>query len=526
MVVPMNVNRFLNRTAKVYKDKVAVIDGDARYTYGQLFERVQRLSNALRQLGVAPGDRVAWLGYNNHPLLEAYFGAVQYGAILVPLNIRLSAEDLAVILQNAEPAVLVFDSDFEPLARALGQNHVWQPVEIQIEAKHAGYLGYEDWLAAASADYAGDDSLDENSTAELFYTSGTTGRPKGVELTHRNLYMNAMQAGMSLGMVGMSDASVLLHTIPLFHVNGWGTPHYVTALGATHVMLRRFDPQAVLELVQRHRVTHANLVPTMVNMLNNYPQVKRFDLSSLRQIIVGGAASPSSFVGQTMSILGGDYNGGYGLSETSPIVSLGVIKSTLADAADEVKNRARGSAGIPLAGVEVALMGADGQQLPWDGQSLGELVVRGDMVMKQYWRAPEETAEVLYDGWFHTGDLAVIDAEGYIRIADRKKDIIISGGENISSTELEDVLYQHPAVLECCVIGRPDPVWGEIPHGLVVVKPGEQVTAEELVEFAGQRLARFKAIKSVQFVPPLPKTGTGKVQKMVVRRMYGAGWAQ
>lgn len=524
MIVPLNVNRLLKRTAAVYSDKVAVIDQDVRFTYQEMQRRVQRLSNALKSVGVEQGDRVAWLGYNNYPILEAYYGVTQFGAILVPLNIRLLAEEIAAIIDDAEPKVLVFDSDFEPIARMIGQSRAIQLIEIQISAAHNEYVGYEEWLSLASDSEAGAE-FDENAPAEIFYTSGTTGNPKGVILTHRNLYLHGLEVSSMLGSVGFNDASVLLHTIPLFHVNGWGSPHYVTALGATHVMLRTFDPTQVFQLIEQHKVTHANLVPTMINMLISSPRVADFDLSSFRHVMVGGAPTPSSFIERAKELMGIEVSGGYGMSETSPVVSIAVIKSTLKDAQEARKNQLQGTAGIPLPGMEVSILNDDGQHLEWNGSDVGELAVRGNGVMQGYWNRPEETASTFYDGWLLTGDMATIDPEGYIHIVDRKKDIIISGGENISSAELEDVLYGHPAIAECCVIGRPSPEWGEIPHAVVVLRPNMTVTEDELTTYAAQHLARFKRIKSVQIVESLPKTGTGKLQKRAVRQQYGGGWS-
>ncbi len=526
MMVPMNVNRFLKRTANLYGTKLAVIDQDMSYTYQEMLARVDRLSRSLKGQGIKPGDRVAWLGYNNHPLLEAYFGVVQFGAILVPLNIRLNPDDLVKIFIDCTPSLLVFDSDFEETARRLAAVVPnLKMVEIQIEGSHADYEDYESFLAAAPSSLAVPDHppLDENAVAEIFYTSGTTGTPKGVGLTHRNLYMNAMQILIS---ADVRDDAVILHTIPLFHVNGWGTPHYITAVGGTHVMLRRFIPDLVLSQIEKHRVTHASLVPTMANFLIQAAQSHSYDLSSLRYEVFGGAPSPSSFVQTTMDTLGGEYVGGYGLSETSPIVSLASIKSTLASNEARVLNRYRGTAGIPAIGVEVGIVDDDDYELPWDGETVGELRVRGDMVMDGYWNKPEETQLAIRHGWFYTGDMAVIDPEGYIHIVDRKKDIIISGGENISSVELEDILFQHPAVFECCVIGVPDPKWGEIPKAVVVLRPNMNADVNEILGFVNQRVASFKALKAIDLALELPKTATGKIQKIVVRKHYGSGWYQ
>lgn len=519
MQVPMNVARFLGRARQLYGNKQAIFDGEQVFTYGQMWERVQRLSHALKDLGVGLGDRVAWLGYNNYPLLEAYFGVVQFGAILVPLNIRLTPDDLKAIIADAGPKVLVFDSDFEAIARELQQGRPLQLIEIQLQEAHQGYVGYEDFLrgASSSAD-AADRELNENAVAELFYTSGTTGRPKGVALTHRNLYMNAMNV---MATESLSDETVMLHTIPLFHVNGWGAPHYTTALGATHVMLRKFVPRTVFSLVERYQVTHALMVPTMIRALNLSPEKKDFHLESLTRVIIGGAPSPSSFVSETMEALHAEYQGGYGLSETSPVVSSAAIKGTLQGQPAQSLYAWRGTAGIPLVGVEVSLVDGHDRELEWDGESVGELRVRADTVMAGYWNHPDETAQVLKNGWLYTGDMAIIDPEGYIRIVDRKKDIIISGGENIATVELEDALYHHPAVAEACVIGKPDAIWGEVPMAVVSLKPGMTVDPETILADTNARLASFKRLKDIRIVSELPKTGTGKIQKARVRMEYG-----
>lgn len=515
MKVPLHVQRFLDRAARIYPNKVAVIDQDGEFTYREFHERAARLSSALRAMGVGPGDRVAFAAYNNHPLLEAYYGVVQFGAILVPLNIRLTIDEISFIVDDCQPKVLVFDSDFEYWAVQLKSRHPeLQLVEIRIEGSHPGYKGYEDLLAAASADPVAYD-MDEDSIAEIFYTSGTTSRPKGVAMTHRNLYLHALQTGFG---GGLDDTIVMLHTIPLFHVNGWGTPHYVTALGGTHVMLRRFIPARVFECIERYRVTYANLVPTMVGMLLDSPDRSRHDLSSIIRFNVGGAPSPSSFVKASMDGLAGEYAGGYGLSESCPVVSVASIKSTLRDASDELKNTLRGHAGVPLVGIEVKIEGADGRELPWDGESVGELLIRADSVMQGYWNRPDETEKTLRGGWLHTGDMAIIHPEGYIKIVDRLKDIIISGGENISSAELEDVLYSHPAVRECAVVGRPHAKWGEVPHAAVSLKAGASASEAELVTYVSSKVAAFKAIRSIEILDDLPKTGTGKVVKSAIRQ--------
>lgn len=525
MVVPQLVTRFLQRPLKLYPRKVGVVDGDRRFTYREYGDRVNRLSNALLGLGVKHGDRVAFLCYNCHQLLEAYYGVVQIGAILLPLNIRLTPADFSYILNDAGARFLFVDKDFVPLIRPIV--HELKTVERFFLIADGGrvegvdWIEYEDLVGPASAAAPPVPDMDENDVAELFYTSGTTGHPKGVMLTHRNLYSNAINFIIA---ITLTDADVQLHTVPLFHVNGWGTPHALTAVGGTHVMIRQFVPQRVFELIQQEKVTLAAMVPTMVNALINFPDIGRFDLSSFKKLVVGGAPSPVAFVKAAMDKLGCEYVSGYGLSETTPVLTIANIKDYLKDRPGEELCRLRARTGLEVLTVDLRVVNERGEDVRHDGTQIGEIVVRSDVVMKGYWNKPEETARVIVDGWFHTGDMAVIDEEGYVLIVDRKKDIIISGGENIASIEIENTLYSHPAVLENAVIAVPDPIWGEVPKALVVLKPGQSASEEELIEYCRARLARFKVPKAVVFVPSLPRTGTGKILKATLREREWKGF--
>ncbi len=527
MQVPQTPLRFLDRATRVYPDTVGVVCGAERWTYAEFGARVNRLSHALRSLGVQPGDRVAFLSLNCHRLLEAYFGVVQIGAILLPLNVRLSPSELAFILNDAEARLLCVDPPLLPVARTI-EPHLASLRRFILLSDGAGdalpaWPSYEVLLAAAPADPPARAEIDEIDVAELFYTSGTTGQPKGVMLTHRNLYANGMNMVVALG---LTDRDVQLHTIPLFHVNGWGAPHAVTAVGARHVILRQFTPASFFTLVQQERVTSCGLVPTMLNALLNAPERAQYDLSSLRQVVVGGAPMPPSFVTAAMETFGCDCFAGYGLTETSPILTIAHLKPELRRFPLEEQAVFKAKTGLPIPGVEVRVVNPLGQEVQPNGQEVGEIVARGDVVMPGYWRRPEETAAVIRDGWFFTGDMAVVDEHGYLLIVDRKKDIIISGGENISSVEIENTLYRHPAVLEAAVIAAPDDYWGEVPRALVVLKPGASATAEELIAFCRERIAHFKAPRAVEFLPELPKTGTGKIAKAALRERYWQGYAK
>ncbi|MGE3596933.1 MAG: long-chain-fatty-acid--CoA ligase [Dehalococcoidia bacterium] len=516
--------KFLHRARSLYGSKVGIVDGDRRMTYNEYGDRVDRLSHALVAAGIRPGDRVAFAGPNGHPLLEAYYGVVQMGAILLPLNIRLTPADLEFILNDAEATAIIVERAMYGLIGPIRDRVPSLKTVILVgEGERGDDLDYEQILAAAPAGSFSIPPMDEDDTAEIFYTSGTTGKAKGVMLTHRNLYANAFNF---LTGMGLSDSDTMLHTIPLFHVNGWGTPHALTALGGRHICVRQFVPAQVLELLQREQVTMTALVPTMVNMLINMPGLEQYDLSSLRRIIVGGAPSPWQFVVQARQKLGCDYVVGYGMTESAPILTVSVLKETLSDRSDEEQARYMAKTGLPVLGCEVRVVDGEGRDVPRDGETPGEIIARGDNVMKGYWRRPEETAATIRDGWLHTGDVATVDAEGYISIVDRAKDIIISGGENISSVEIEDALYEHPAVLEVAVIAAPDPQWGEVPVAVITLKPETSVTEEEIIRFSRERMAHFKAPKKVEIVESLPRGGTGKILKNQVREKYWEGYEQ
>ncbi|MFN8557541.1 MAG: long-chain-fatty-acid--CoA ligase [Dehalococcoidia bacterium] len=516
--------KFLDRARSLYGSKVGIVDGDRRFTYAEYAERCDRLSHALTALGVRQGERVAFLGPNGHPLLEAYYGVVQMGAVLMPLNVRLTPADFEFMLNDAEASAIIVERAMLPLLAPIRANvPSLRTVVLVGDGERGADPDYEEILAAAPADRYEGPAMAEDDVAEIFYTSGTTGRSKGVMLTHRNLYANALS--MITG-TGMSDRDVMLHTIPLFHVNGWGTPHALTGVGGRHIALRMFNPALVLELIQQEKVTLTALVPTMVNMLINFPDLGAYDVSSLQRIIVGGAPSPWTFVGEVRRKLGCQYIVGYGMTESAPILTVSLLKETLAGLSEDEQARYMAKTGVPVLGVEVRVVNDRGADVTRDGAEVGEIIARGDNIMKGYWRRPEETAATIRDGWLHTGDVATVDGEGYITIVDRAKDIIISGGENISSVEVEDALYSHPAVLEAAVVAAPDPQWGEIPVAVVSLKPGMTATEADIIAHARGQMAHFKAPKRVEIVDTLPRGGTGKILKNVVREKFWQGFEQ
>jgi fatty-acyl-CoA synthase len=361
--------------------------------------------------------------------------------------------------------------------------------------------------------------FDEDALGELFYTSGTSANPKGVMLTHRNIYLHALSAALNFS---TNSEAVELHTIPLFHANGWGVAHSLTFVGGTHVMMQKFDPPEVFRLIEKERVHSCSLVPTMATALVNCPERPKYDLSSLKRITIGGAASSPTLVREVEEKIGCPCFSGYGLTETAPVLTTSRMKDGVRwEGQERFEGQARTGYAIP--GVEIRVVDGQGQDVPRDGKSIGEIAARSDGVMAGYWKQPEATAAVIRDGWFYTGDMATMDENGYVLIVDRKKDIIVSGGENISSLEVEKAILAHPAVYEIAVIPIPDERWGEAPKALVVLKPGAQATENELLEFCRGRLAHYKCPRSLEFMEALPKTGTGKILKKELRKKYWSG---
>ena len=522
MVIPLTPVRFFEYAEKIFSRKEGVVCEGKRFTYGEFCRRVRRMSNALIGLGAGKGERVAYLGYNCHRLLELFYAPVLHGAILEPLNIRLAARDFEYIINESAPRVLFLDPDFIGVIDSI-RAKIPEVKDYLILEKVKGLPGwisgsYEEMLeggSEAASYHPGDYPFDENDTAEIFYTSGTTGKPKGVMMTHRNLYLHALAA---MAMMAVRETDIQIHLIPLFHVNGWGTPHYLLAKGGKHVMIKKFDPAKTLELIEKEKVTRAFVIPTMVNSMLALPNFKSYDLSAMKEILIGGAPPPRGMAERVEEAFGCICHGGFGMTETCPLIVLPELSEDLD--AEEYRHRRHITWGRPLPGVEFRIVDGEGKDLPWDGKSIGELLVRGDMVMKGYYAQPAETAKTLEGGWYHTGDLCALEPDGQLIVKDRKKDIIISGGENISSLEIEQVLYGHPAVLECAVIGKSDEKWGEIPLALIVLREGYGTTPEEFIKYARENLAHFKTPREVKILKEFPKGGTGKILKSVLRGKY------
>ncbi len=528
MKIPLTPIRFLRYAREQFPDKVGVVCGEQRFTYAQFAERAARLAGALVAAGAKSGDRVAFLSTNCHRLLEAYYGVLEAGCILVPLNIRLGPQELAFVLNDAEARFLFVESAFLPLVESFRTTVCSIETSFVLDGQsQANWLAgnYDDVLSASPPFQCDFTQVEEDSVAELFYTSGSGDRPKGVMLTHRNVYLHALSviaAGQtSASTLGeMSCKSVLLHTIPLFHANGWGIAHIITLVGGTHVMIHQFNPVEVFRLIERERVSSCAVVPTMATAMVNSPARTKYDLSSLQIINIGGAASSPTLVEEVEEKLGCTCISGYGLTETCPTLAKSPMKSDLP--CDGERRYARQAmTGFAIPGVELRVIGPSGQDVPHDGTVMGEIVARGDVVMDGYWRQEEATAAAMEGGWFHTGDVAIVDRYNYLQIVDRKKEIIVSGGENISSLEVEKVLLAHPDVYEAVVIPVPHEKWGEVPKALVTLRPGSQAKEHDLLEFCRSRLSHYKCPRSLEFLESMPKTGSGKVLKRELREKYG-----
>ncbi len=500
MHVPLTPLDFLTRARRYFPERVGVIDGDESWTYAAFADRCDRLARHLRaEHGIGRDgsgtDVVAWLCGNTHELLEAYYGVLLAGGVLFPVNIRLSPAEVRAVLAQAGARVLFRHPD---------QPDPGAPIPtVVVDA------AYEDALARHDGPPVEPSVRDEDEPAEIFFTSGSTGLPKGAVLTHRGLYLHAVHSALTNGIDG---SDVILHVVPLFHVNGWGTPHYLTGLGGVHVMLPRFDAGEVLRLIEHHRVTRLFAVPAMIQMLLDHPDRGARDLSSLRMTSIGGAPVSPTMLAETESAFGCTAICGYGMTEAGPTLTRSLDKPGDAPSAER-----RATTGFPILGVDARVLGDDDVEVPWDGETVGEICARSNHVMAGYHDAPEATAEVLRDGWLRTGDLAVVRPDGYVVIVDRRKDLIISGGENIASPEVEHCLVAHDAVREAAVVGRPDDRWGEVPVAFVTLHPGATAGEDELIEWVRDRLAHFKAPKAVTVVDDLPRGGTGKVDKPALR---------
>jgi len=516
MELPLTPLEFARRTRKLYPGREAVVDGDLRLTYEEFFERCDRWSNALRSLGVKPGDRVAYIAPNTHAMLESFYAVPQLGAVLVPLNYRLIADDFEYLINHSGARVVCAHEDYLDAADSIRSQLPNVTSFVALEGTRAGWLDYETLLGDAGvAGPIEPAHVEETDLLTINYTSGTTSRPKGVMITHRNAYINVVG---TLIHHPMTMADRYLWTLPMFHANGWTFVWTVTAVGGTHICLRKVEPAAVFEKIKRESITMLCAAPTVLISIANGPEELRREARRGVRILTAGAPPAAATIERVEGELGWEITQAYGLTETSPFITICESRPEYEGLSCADRSVVKACQGVELlTSGELRVVDEQGNEVPHDGQSLGEIVVRGNAVMKGYYNDPEATARVIRDGWFHTGDAAVVHESGYAEIRDRMKDVIISGGENISSVEVEGVLLRHPAVQEVAIVGLPHERWGEAPHAFVVLRTGAQTSEDELCEFARARLAHFKAPHGVTFVAELPKTATGKVQKYVLR---------
>ena len=523
METPLTPLEFARRTRALYADREALVDGDLRLTYTQFFERSDRWSAALQALGVKQGDRVAYIAPNTHAMLESFYGVPQIGAVLVPINYRLSPEEFAYIINHSGSTVVCVHEEY--LAAVDGIRNQLQGVRhfIALEGAPANWQDYESLLARASADYTRP-TIEETDLVSINYTSGTTSRPKGVMITHRNAYINIVGTLLHIPM-GVTDR--YLWTLPMFHANGWTFTWAVTAVGGGHICLRKVDPAKIFELIRSEQVSLMCAAPTVLIAIASAPPDVRAGVPKGVRVVTAGAPPAAATIERVEGEFGWTITQVYGLTETSPFITVCEPRPEhdALTPGDRAVVKARQGVELLTSG-ELRVVDEEGRDVPRDGATIGEIVVRGNAVMKGYYNDPDATAQAFRGGYFHSGDAAVVHPDGYVGIRDRLKDVIISGGENISSVEVEGVLLRHPAVQEAAVVGLPDVKWGEAPHAFVVLKLGMSATAEELRAFTRERLAHFKTPHTVTFVTELPKTATGKIQKFLLRGKRAAISAQ
>ncbi|MDY7035700.1 MAG: long-chain-fatty-acid--CoA ligase [Thermodesulfobacteriota bacterium] len=517
----MKIPFILEKALSLYAEREAVAFEEKRFTYRQFADRVYQLAHFFKASGIERGDCVAILHHNSNEFLECYFATAQLGAILNPLNYRLSPEELAHILEDSGAIVLIAAERYSTQVRDILNQDIHLEI-ILCTGENDGPLPFNslDYEEILEKEEAAPPPLLENSDEEvayLYYTSGTTGQPKGVMLSHENVCTHALAA---IAELKLGDHDRWIHVAPLFHLaDAWAT-FAITWVGGRHVIVRDFEPLLVLSTIQNEKVTITNMIPTMLNEIINTPNVKTYDFSSLRAILSGGAPIAPEVVKKIMETFQCDYIQTYGMTETSPYLTLSILKEHLTRLPPEKQFFYKARTGRPFLGTLLKVVRDDGEEVTPDDNEVGEIIVKGDTVTKGYWKKPLETARVLKDGWLYTGDLAVVDEEGYVNIVDRKKDMIITGGENVYSIEVENLLYTHPSILEAAVIGVPDPKWGEAVKAVIVLKEGHKSTEEEIIQYCKQRIAHYKAPKSVDLVPELSKTGTGKIFKKELKKKY------
>ena len=514
MQTPLSPLDFSRRARRLYGNREAVVDLGQRFTYGAFFERCDRWSAALQSLGIRQGDRVACISPNTHSQLESFYAVPQLGAVLVPINYRLAPHDFSYLIQHSGARIVCAHSDYLDALDSI--RHDIPSVEhfVAFEGARGGWLDYQRVISRTAPTFEKPE-IGENDLLTINYTSGTTSRPKGVMITHRNAYMNVVGTLLHFP---MTSADRYLWTLPMFHANGWTFVWAVTAVGAAHICLRRVDPPAVFEAINHESVSVLCAAPTvLISLANVTAELRRSTPGGIRVLTAGAPPAPAT-IQRVEGELGWEITHIYGMTETSPFISICEPRPEHTALPLEQRSTIKARQGVELiTSGELRVINGNGHEVPHDGETLGEIVARGNVIMGGYFQDPEATAHAFRGGWMHTGDAAVVHPDGYIEIRDRLKDVIISGGENISSVEVESVLLTHPAVEEAAVVGMPHEKWGEAPHAFVVLRNDAGATEEELKQFSRVRLAHFKVPAAFTILKELPKTATGKIQKYVLR---------
>jgi len=515
METPLSPLDFARRARRLYPELEAVVDGDLRLTYAAFFDRCDRWSAALQGLGVRQGDRVAYIAPNTHAQLESFYAVPQIGAVLVPINYRLTSDDFAYLIAHSGSRVVCADAEYLDAIDAIRSQAPGVEHFVALQGSRSGWLDYEQLIAMTAPDFE-QPPIDENDVLTINYTSGTTSRPKGVMITHRNAYLNVVG---TLVHFHMTSADRYLWTLPMFHANGWTFPWTVTAVGGTHVCLRKVEPETAFRLINQESISVLCAAPTVLICLAHAGEDLRREARHGVRVITAGAPPAAATIERIEDDLGWEITQAYGMTETSPFISICEPRPEHAKLRAQERAAIKARQGVELiTSGELQVVDIHGVEVPHDGQTVGEIVARGNVIMKGYFHDPEATAEAQRSGWMHTGDAAVVHPDGYVEIRDRMKDVIISGGENISSVEVEGILLTHPGVQEAAVVGMPHERWGEAPHAFVVPKDGAVVSEADLRDFARSKMAHFKVPATFTIIPALPKTATGKIQKFVLRQ--------
>ena len=519
MEVPLSPLEFMRRTRKLYAGREGVVDGDQRWTYGEFFHRCDRWSSALQRLGVKPGDRVAYIAPNTHAQLESFYAVPQIGAVLVPMNFRLVADDFRYLIQHSGATVVCAGADHiaavESIRADLKEVVHFVALDEPIGSSLHGWQSYEALIEESNGQFSRP-AIGERDLLTINYTSGTTSRPKGVMITHRNAWMNCV--GM-LTHTPMTVADTYLWTLPMFHANGWTFTWTVTAAGAKHICLPKFDGPTIFKIAAQEHVTRLCAAPTVLIMLANAPPEVKASAPTGVGVMTAGAPPAAITIQRIEDELGWSIIQIYGLTETAPAISICEPRPEHQSLPADERARIKARQGVELiTSGELRVVDDQSHDVPADGKTPGEIIARGNVIMEGYYNDPGETAKCMGDGWFHTGDAAVVHPDGYVQITDRLKDVIISGGENISSVEVEAMLLRHDSIQEVAVVGVPSEKWGESPHAFVLFKSGHTATPEALRAFCREHMAHFKVPHGFTPVTELPKTATGKIQKFVLRK--------